>query len=55
MNPLLVIGGLGILGFMAMAMTKKKKPNFRGTGASEQAYYSGQPEGRYISIPGRVA
>ncbi len=57
MNPLLVIGGLAALGFVVATQTDllKKKPNFRGTGASEKAYWEGRPDGRYISIPGRVA
>jgi hypothetical protein len=57
MNPLLILGGLAALGFVVATQTDllKKKPNFRGTGASEKAYWEGRPDGRYISIPGRVA
>jgi hypothetical protein len=57
MNPLLIFGGLAALGFVVATQTDllKKKPNFRGTGASEKAYWSGYTEGKYISIPGRVA
>ena len=28
--------------------------NFRGTGASEEAYWSGYGEGRHIQVPGRI-
>ena len=30
------------------------KPDFRGTGASEEAYWSGYGEGRHIQVPGRI-
>jgi len=29
-------------------------PGFRGTGASEEAYWSGYGEGRHIQVPGRI-
>ena len=28
--------------------------DFRGTGASEEAYWSGYGEGRHIQVPGRI-
>ena len=28
--------------------------NFRGTGASEEAYWSGYGEGRHLQVPGRI-
>jgi hypothetical protein len=30
------------------------QPDFRGTGASEEAYWSGYGEGRHIQVPGRI-
>tara|TARA_Y100000310_G_scaffold212020_1_gene212842 strand:+ start:422 stop:646 length:225 start_codon:yes stop_codon:yes gene_type:complete len=34
--------------------TTPASPNYGGTGASEEAYWSGYGEGRHIQIPGRL-
>ena len=48
MNPLLVIGGLGILGFALMGL--KKKPTYRGT-----PYDPTIPTAPYDPDVGRIA
>jgi hypothetical protein len=53
-----VIGTFFLIAYLSPPTQRKDRPrqelDFRGTGASEEAYWSGQPEGKYISIPGRV-
>jgi len=75
MNPLIIFGGLAIVGAMVAMQsqgyddgdvdpgnpddpmfrdTLPVRPNYGGTGASEEAYWSDYGEGRHVQIPGRL-